>query len=358
MERVEHNVKEEARSKVVNIGMDVHKTKWQLTVRKEGEEVFQATMPPSYGALGRFLKRYNGCKIRVAYEAGPSGFWLHDRLMEDGIETIVTPPSLIPVESGNRVKTDRRDSRKLCRLLESGMLKRVHVLSEKQRADREIVRTRRQLIEHRADIQRQIKSKLLFHGLNSTGTESERWSGEFISWLRNSQYRHEGVKEAIGALLDAMEALSVQIKRLDERIAEMARSEEYRSRVEVLETIPGVGRLSAMDILMELQEVERFSTAENLYSYLGLTPSEYSTGESVRRGQITHQGNRRVRTALVESCWHLIRRDQAMRSRYEKIKAKRGGKRAIVAVARHLSGVIRSMLITGEVYRLTPVTVK
>jgi len=143
--------------KKVYIGIDVHKESWHVTARADGEEVFNGRIPASYHSLMKLLERFKGCQIKVAYEAGPCGFSLYDMLMEVGIDTIVVPPSLIPIESGNRVKTDKRDSRKLARLLESNMLKNVYVLTEEERMQRELVRTRRQLVKHRGSVARQIR---------------------------------------------------------------------------------------------------------------------------------------------------------------------------------------------------------
>ena len=136
----------------VFIGVDVHKVSWHVTARTGGEEIFNSGIPGHYQALRGLLDQFKDGRMKVAYEAGPCGFWLHDKLKKDGIEVIVVPPSLIPIESGNRVKTDKRDSRKLARLLESQMLKRVYVLTEEDRADRELLRTRRQVLEHRSDV--------------------------------------------------------------------------------------------------------------------------------------------------------------------------------------------------------------
>jgi transposase len=155
------------RGKEVFIGIDVHKESWYVTVRVEEEEAFHGGIPSQYHAFERILDRFPGCTVKVAYEAGPCGFWLYDRLTEDGIEAIVVPPSLIPIESGNKVKTDKRDSRKLAKLLEGNMLKRVYVLKEEDRVDRELLRTRRQVLEHQNDVARQIKSKLLLYGIRS-----------------------------------------------------------------------------------------------------------------------------------------------------------------------------------------------
>ena len=119
------NEKIAVRGKEVFVGIDVHKESWQVTVRTEGEEFFHGRIASDYRILRRVLNRFAGGKIKVAYEAGPCGFGLQDQLREDGVEGIVVPPSLIPLESGNKVKTDKRDSRKLAKLLESNMLKRV-----------------------------------------------------------------------------------------------------------------------------------------------------------------------------------------------------------------------------------------
>jgi len=172
-----------AKGKEVFIGVDVHKESWNVSVRGEGEEVFHGRIPSQYHALRKLLDRFKDCKIKVAYEAGPCGFWLHDKLTREGLEVIVVPPSLIPIESGNKVKTDKRDSRKLARLLESQMLERVYVLTEEDRADRELLRTRRQVLEHRSDVARQIKSKLLFHGIASPFS-TKTWTQGYLRWLK------------------------------------------------------------------------------------------------------------------------------------------------------------------------------
>jgi len=115
------------RGKEVYIGVDAHKESWHVTARTE-QEVFHRGIPSQYHAFRKFLDRFRDCRIKATYEAGPCGFWLYDRLTEDRIATIVVPPSLIPIESGNKVKTDKRDSRKWAKLLGSDMLKRVYVL--------------------------------------------------------------------------------------------------------------------------------------------------------------------------------------------------------------------------------------
>lgn len=342
--------KELARAKDVFIGVDVHKDSWHVTIRQDGEEAFHGRIPSSYQVFKKLLERCEDCMIKVAYEAGPCGFWLHDRLNDDGIETIVVPPSLIPTESGNRVKTDKRDSRKLAQLLEKKMLKKVYVLNEEERAHRELVRTRQQIVAHRSNVARQIKSKLLFHGIESSFIGRHRWTQQYIRWLRELVCTHKVLTISLGFLIDLYEHLTAQIKKITKKVLELSRNEKYAQKITLLRTIPGIGRLIATEILVELQDMKRFKSAERLASYIGLTPSEYSTGQYTRQGRITRCGNTRVRTSLVEASWILIYRDPVMKYKYEKLKSRKGAKRAIIAIARHLIIRIRSILLNNEPY--------
>ena len=149
----------------------------------------------------------------IFFAAGPCGFWLYDRLIEDGIETIIVPPSLIPIESGNKVKTDKRDSRKLARLLESQMLKRVYVLTEEDRADRELLRTRRQVLEHRSDVARQIKSKLLFHGIASP-CSTKTWTQGYLRWLKELTFERKVLRMSFNFLVELYDYLTAQLIQL------------------------------------------------------------------------------------------------------------------------------------------------
>ena len=199
---------------------------------------------------------------------------------------------------------------------------------------------------------RQIKSLLLFHSIEIPFSSEKQWSRPFIIWLHDIELGNEYLNRSLKALVKLFDYLSVEKKTLTQEVIQLARDEKYASRVKLLKTIPGIGCLSAMEILVELQDITRFKTADELAAYLGLTPSQYSSGEHIRMGHITHAGNDRVRTTLVESSWLLIGKDPQMRWKYEHIKHRRGGKRAIVAVARTLSARIRRMLLDQVPYEI------
>ena len=151
------------KGKPIFVGIDVHKNDWTVHVVCQGEEVYHSTISPEPERLIATLKRFEAAEVHTVYEAGPTGYWLHDALLAAGFDSMVTPPSLVP-RIGGRMKTDHRDSAKLATMLAGGFLKRVHVLSPEERAHRQLLRTRNQIERHRKQTQAQIKSMLLFHG--------------------------------------------------------------------------------------------------------------------------------------------------------------------------------------------------
>ncbi len=179
------------------IGIDLHKQRWHVTVRTFDVEVFSASIPGIWEALLRVLARYHGHPRQAVYEAGYFGFRLHDRLVAHGIPCIVTPPSLVPQEYGNRVKTDRRDSRKLAHLLAKGLLKRVWVPSEEELYHRQVIRRRRQLVRDRVRTQSRIKAELRFYGIH---LEEPRggWTQVYFESLRTINFGNRWMQAIYG----------------------------------------------------------------------------------------------------------------------------------------------------------------
>jgi transposase len=333
------------------VGIDQHKIRWHVTVRTVDLELFSASIPGNWESLQRILARYAGHQLQAVYEAGYFGFRLHDRLVEHGIPCIVTPPSLVPQEYGNRVKTDRRDSSKLAHLLAKRMLKRVWVPSEEELYHRQVIRRRRQLVRDRVRTQSRIKAELSFFGLRLEEPRG-KWTQIYFETLKRIEFGNRWMQESFNRLLEQYEFLSGQIDKQTQLLRELSETSLYQERVKILQSIPGVGLISAMELLLELQDVSRFRRAEQLAAYVGLTPSQYSSADKVRMGRITGIGKNTLRAILVEASWKLITKDQAMREKYERIKIRSGGKRAIVAIARTLLLRMRRMLLDGRAYAL------
>jgi transposase len=304
------------------------------------------------------VKRLKGRRLHSVYEAGPFGYGLHDWLVSRGVYSIVASPAHIPTEPGSRVKTDRRDSTKLAATLEAGLLRPIYIPDAHHRADRELVRLRERIQRHRRASMARLKSLFLTYALQPPFPETAHWGGPFNRWLEKLQLEdpvlHEVLEETRSIYFD----LTLRVKRLQLRLREMARSQPYEAWTALLTSVPGIGELTAVTLATEVSDWSRFKDGEAFSSYAGLTPSEYSSGDTIRRGRITRAGNPTIRRVLVESSWILIRRDAGMRAFYEKVAGRRGPKKAIVAVARKLSHRLLAMARSGETYRLETPTRK
>ncbi len=337
------------KSKPLFTGIDLHLHSWHVTLRTEDVELVSVSIPGTWEVLRQLLEPYKVCSITAVYEAGYFGFWLHDRLEAFGVHCIVTPPSLIPLEVGNKVKTDRRDSRKLARLLSSGLLKEVWVPSPEELAHRQVVRRRRQLIGDRIRTQNRIKAELRFFGIEIASPRGH-WSQRFVENLSRLKLHDEWLLESFHRLLEEYEFLNRQILQQTKLVEKLAMSERYRDRVALLRTVPGIGLLAAIELLVELQDVSRFHRAEELAAYVGLTPAQYSSGEHVRLGRITCTGKSALRGTLIEVSWRLVAKDTVARDKYNDLKARAGAKRAIVAMARTTLLRTRRMLLDQVPY--------
>jgi len=333
----------------VFVGIDLHNNKWHVTVRTADLELFSGSIPGKWEALKRILCRYKGHRIHTVYEAGYFGFWLHDRLVDYGAGCIVTPPSLIPQEYGNKVKTDRRDSRKLAHFLAKGMLKRVWVPTEKERYHRQVIRRRRQLVRDRTRTQSRIKAELKLYGFDISAPNGS-WTNTFLLNLGRIRFNNHWMQESFKRLLEQYYFLDEQVAKQTGLLKQLSETELYRKRVEILTSIPGIGTIAAMELLLELQDITRFQRADQLAAYVGLTPSQYTSADKVRMGRITCVGKNSLRAMLIQASWTLIRKDGVMRGKYDRLKSRSGGKRAIVAVARTLLIRMRRLLLDNNPY--------
>jgi len=328
----------------IYVGVDVHKRSWQVTIRTFDVELGKMNMPASWEALAKVLERYRGQKLQVVYEAGFCGFWLYDRLMAWGAECIVTPPSLIPSGYGNPVKTDKLDSARLALLLSRGLLKPIWVPDPEARSHRQVLRRRRQLVEDRVRQQTRIKGELNCFGVVFPESHGV-WSQAFIQWLWRLRLGDRYQTESFQRLLTAYQQMSNLIAEQTLLLKELSLTERYCRQVELLRSVPGIGIITAMEILLELGDVSRFPNGRKLAAYVGLTPSQHSSGDKMRLGRITKIGKAHLRSSLIEVSWVVIRMSERLKARYQQLKVRCGRKRAIVAISRKLLLAVRRMLL-------------
>ena len=330
------------------MGIDVHKHQFTVVIVDDEAERHRETIPYGKMHLKGLLDRLPGCEIYAVYEAGAIGYQPLRWLRELGCQAFMTPPSLVPQKPGDQVKTDRRDAQQLAEALRADRLDAVYDLSDQAYADREVVRSRKQLVEHRTDICQQIKSKLTYHGIEPPEDLNTNWTEPHLEWLESAPTGRFELDLVLAKLVETYRQLDRLIGEFETWIEAMAQTPRYREDVELLMTTPQVGLLTAMTFLVELQDVVgRFRTCEKLAGFLGLVPSESSSGGQTSKGSITRAGNKRVRTSLIEAAWRVFPQDEQLSEVYYRIKHNRGdhgAQIAIVAVARRLALAFRAML--------------
>ena len=240
-------------------------------------------------------------RLSFCYEAGPCGYGLHRQLLDLGQVCQVVAPSLIPKKPGDRVKTDRRDSLNLARLHRAGELTAVWVPDGAQEALRDLTRAR----EDMKHIQRQAKQRLLGfllrHGRRFGGKDN--WTQAHFRWFEEVKFEQPVQQIVFQEYVDSVQAMTRRVAAFDEQMESAARDSVFWPVIEGLMALRGVKLITATTIVAEIGDLRRFATAPQLMAYLGVVPSEHSSGESKSRGGITKTGNGHVRRVLVESAW-------------------------------------------------------
>jgi transposase len=287
------------------VGIDAHKKDLfvaMLTGQEKTPVTWQlANEPTAVRRLVRKLERTAPGPVRIFYEAGPCGYALQRQVTTARVQCDVVAPALIPRKPGERVKTNRRDARKLVELGRAGLLTAVRPPTPAEEAVRDLARARD---DARADYQRcrhRLGKLLLRRGLHFAG---KAWSRAHRRWIDTLVWAQAAERAVVDDYLLAIDQLAARLADLDARLAEIAQTDPYREPVAWLRCFRGIDTLTAMLILAELHDVRRFASAPALMAYLGLVPGEHSSGETHHRGRITRTGNALVRRLLVEAAWH------------------------------------------------------
>lgn len=334
--------------KKVNVGIDVHKKTYSVYCICEGQMVKRATIPAMPAKLVEFLKHYfAGIQIDSAYEAGFSGFVLHRVLVASGINNIVVNAASIEIAAKDKVKTDKRDCRKIAIQLEAGRLEGIYVPTTEQEQERLLTRTREQLVSERTRVGNQFKSRLYQFGLipyDDITEISERFIDDYLGQDLPSR-----LHQCLAVLGKLWKYVNMEIKAIEKEMKEQAKEDRNDA---TYQSVPGVGPTLARMLSNELGDMSHFRNERALFCHTGFTPSEFSSGEAERKGHITHQGSSRLRWVLTEAAWKAIKEDPKLKKDFERIARKTGKKRAIVAIARKLIGRIRACFRKGVTYEL------
>jgi transposase len=254
-------------------------------------------------AIRRLVRQLGGPKgLAVCYEAGPVGWQLKRLLDRLGVACDVIAPSLIPVRAGDRVKTDRRDARKLVRLFRAGELTFVAPPTPEQEGLRDLVRCREDLRDARTRARHRAVKQLLRRG--HVFRPGKHWTQRHRAWLRAQRLEDPVAQRALEHMLVHLDSIDAQIAAIDHELEQIARTEPWAPGVKVLCAFRGISTRTALGLLAEIGDFRRFGSARELMSYLGLVASEYSSGQERHRGHITKAGPKEARRLLIEAAWH------------------------------------------------------
>lgn len=290
---------------IMFVGLDAHKVSIAVaTLGPYGTKAMQWEIrnePKEIKKLARKLKGTTSGEIRCCYEAGPTGYGLQRILEAEGIICEVVAPSLIPVKAGDRIKTDRRDAKKLAELFRGGLLTEVRAPTPEEEAVRDLCRCREDAKEDQTRARHRLSKFLLRRNKVFLG---KAWTKIHGRWLSELQFDVEIDRSVFAAYLHALTLADERVAALDVMIEEASKKEPYAAPVGWLRCCQGIDTLGAMVIVSELFDIRRFESARALMGYLGLVPSEHSSGGREVRGPITKSGNAHVRRVLVEAAHH------------------------------------------------------
>jgi len=356
--------------KITHIGLDVHKDTIAVATLRPGAVICEERTIPNTGEALRALVDSLGdaAGLLACYEAGPTGYDTQRFLDSLGVRCDVIAPALIPRRPGVRTKNDRLDARNLARLYRAGELTCIRVPGATEEALRDLIRTREDLKRDRRIARQRIKSFLLRHGRHYL-TASGSWTGVFEKWLRAETFAEPATQAAYAHLLAAEQMRDAQLEALDGEITRAAEHPGLAPYVARLRCFRGIDTLSALTLLAEVGDFHRFAGAASFMAFTGLVPSEHQSGLSRRQGSITKTGNPHIRRVLVEAAWAyrhrpavgetLAKRQEGqapevvayawkaqcrLSKRFQILAPKRGHNKAVVAVARELSGFVWGMM--------------
>lgn len=301
---------------VVTIGLDVHKSSIRLAAVAGGRVLTERTLPYDHTQLDAALAEFP--LARCCYEAGPTGYGIHRHLTERGTPCDVVAPGLVPHKPGDRIKTDARDARKLALLHEHGLLTAVEVPDPELEAARDLLRAREAARIDRMRDRHRVSKFCLRQEREMPG---KSWGVARRGWLATQKFDFASQQSAFDSYLHALDLVDRRIAMLDAEIEQLAADERFAADTNKLRCIRGIDTHTAMGLIAEVGDFSRFERAEQFMAFLGLVPSERSSGERQSRGSISKAGNTHARRLLIESAWHASLRPKVS---YELARRQRG----------------------------------
>jgi transposase len=322
------------------VGIDVHLKSWTVSILTEKLFHKTFTQPASAETLFNYLNRnFPGGVYHSVYEAGFSGFWAHYKLREMGVKNIIVNAADVPTSQKERLqKDDPTDSRKLARSLRSGELKAIYIPDISTLEDRSLVRMRATLVKDMVRFKQRIKSFLYFYGISypqefeKSGTH---WSKRFMKWLGEEvSLQNDSGTQTLKILVQEADQQRKLLLEVLRKIRLLSCSEKYAKNMSLLRTIPGIGFITAITFLTEIEQIARFENTDHFAGFVGLIPNRHSSGENDNNGEMTFRGQDALRKMIIESSWMAARFDPTLMMSYHSYINRMEPNKAIVRIAR------------------------
>ena len=341
----------------ISIGIDVHKKNWSVTVLTEAGYRQTYSQNASARELFDFLDRhFPGGEYHAVYEAGFTGFSTYYDLMSLGIDCMVVHAADVPTTQYESVmKTDRIDSRKLAKALQSGLLHGIFVRPVENLDDRSLVRARKNIQKDLVRYKQRIRHLLFTNGVEIPGCHLDeknniKWTRAFTQWLQEDVELLSSTRRSLDVNIDMMLTLRKSLLEVERTIRKVAVSERYRENYELLRSIPGIGCVVAITLLTEICDFSRFRNERHFASCLGLVPTCHSSGEKTSHGAKTFRGNKALGPMLIEASWQAIRNDAGMAATFTRLCRRMEKNKAIVRIAHKMSNIILSVIMNKKKY--------
>jgi len=337
------------------IGIDVHKRNWDVAIAPAVGNVKRHTQKASAKELFDFLKKhYPDGDYLAVYESGFSGYSTYYALKEVGIECMVIHAADVPTTQYEEVmKTDSIDSVKLVRSLKAGLLRGIYIREKENIDDRSVVRIRKTIQKQLAGYKTRVKHLLYCNGVSFPERfEKPRshWSMAFIKWLKEDVTLLSSTRNSLDLLIRQVETIRMTLLEATKMVRSLSQTERYKSKFDLLMTVPGIGVTVSMCILTEVYDVRRFHNEKQFAAYLGLIPTSHSSGDKVAHGEKTFRGNKLLGPMIVEAAWISVFKDAGLASLYLHYKERMKPQEAIVRIARKLSNIIFAVLKNEKEY--------
>jgi len=338
------------------VGIDFHKKSWKVSIFGEQYEHKTMSQNPDPGILASYLKRnFPGGSYQAVYEAGFSGFESCRKLNQLGVDCIVIHPADVPTTQKEKLqKTDKADSRKLAKSLRGKSFEAIHVPEKVLEADRALVRQRFSFVKDISRTKNRVKSLLFQFGINIperfTVAQTRHWSKVYMNWLESLPIAEASLKKTLDNYISIGKLQRKELLCINRQIRELSKSDAYKKNYQLMMSIPGIGLMIAMTILVQLGDISRFKQLDELCNYVGLVPKMYGSGEKMQTGKMIKRGRKELKIMLIEASWQAIRKDPALMAKFNELSQNMNKNKAIIRIARKLLNRIRFVLIHQQEY--------